>query len=91
MFVSYRAASRRPPPRMTMRRYFETFQVDGRAVLRGTVEKPRLWLARVDGVLLLCGSEVIHVRRVGEYDTVPSMWVRAARRRLEGQTSVTVH
>ena len=88
MFVSYLAPSRRPAPRMTMRRYFETFQVDGRAVLRGTVEKPRLWLARVEGVLLLCGAEVIPVRRVGDYDTVPTSWTRAARRRLEQKATV---
>lgn len=39
---------------MTARQFFAAHQLDGRAVLAGAFDDPRIWIAEVDGHLLLC-------------------------------------
>jgi len=59
----------------TMRAYYDAFEVEGRAVIRGTTHDPRVWLAcvRVRGrdYLVLCTAESFVIRRVREDAFVP--------------------
>lgn len=57
---------------LTMRQYYDAFHVDGRALLRGTPDYPRTWIAELDGRLLVCHCEAMAARRVADTACVPS-------------------
>lgn len=57
---------------ITNRQYFDAFQVDGRALLRGTQANPISWLADLDGRLFICSENAMGARHVQDDAKVPA-------------------
>jgi hypothetical protein len=65
--------------RITVEDYYDRYAHEGRAVIRGSMQSPRAWIARLDGQYILCLENIIGTRVVEPDTSVRMLQVGVAR------------